>query len=316
MKKKLRLTCLLFALCSLLFAILLTACGGEEEPADETTVTITFDTNGSPNKVASVQLEPGGKLPASYFGTGNKVPKYPGNRFDGWLNGSTPVTAATTFTKSATLTAQWVRQITVSFSFGAGVSGNPPRAVTIDEGTALGSKYPTPARAGWEFEGWFFNDTLYTNSTIINTDGETFTLTARWKEDIDHPPEYADAPAIHPGRHLAEVYPDGLSVKAGVEFTIQGLSSNIERGGGFLTAKWYRATTPPEQNNYSGTVVSQQSASDALPHDLSLKCTTNEQAVGEFWYWVEVNNYNEKATITKNALTKTMNQLKVTVTGN
>jgi len=318
MKQRLRLTCLLFALCSLLFALLLTSCVEDAAAVTDTIVTITFDSNGG-TEVEPVQLEKGGSLKAAYL-TGNKVPKYTGNRFVGWFNGSTQVTNKTTFTKSTTLKAKWVRQITVNFSRGENISGTPPSSVTIDEGTALGSKYPpNPSRTGWSFLGWFdiTNGDQYTNSTVINTQSDTFTLTAQWEEDIDHPLEYAEAPAIHPGRHLAEVYPDGLTVKAGVEFTIQGLSSNVERDGGVLSAQWYRATTPPAENKYVGEAVGIPLAPkpNENPYELSVKYeNVVEPEAGDFWYWVEVTNTNEKATIQKTASTKTMNQLKVTVT--
>jgi len=317
MKQRLRLTCLLFALCSLLFSLLLTSCGEEAAAAvTDTIVTITFDSNGG-SKVEPVQLEKGGKLSTPYL-TGNKVPKFTGNRFVGWFDGSTQVSKETTFSKSTTLTAQWVLQITVSFSMGEGVTDPAPPRVTIDAGTALGSKYPIPTRpGGWEFKGWFTNGTKYTDSTVITSESSTFTLTAEWEKEIEQPLEYAEAAAIHPGRHLAEVYPAGLTVKAGVEFTIQGLSSNVEKGGGVLSAQWYRATTPPEENNYVGEAVGIPLAPkpNENPNELSVKLENAvEPEAGNFWYWVVVTNYNEKATKEKYAYTPTMNQLKVTVT--
>lgn len=303
----------------ILLALFITACdnGGnptEEEkkkPAETPKVTITFETAGG-SAVDSVEIDQNSALPADYFNAGSKVPAYTGYRFNGWLNGAAPVTESTTFAQNATLTAQWVRQVTVSFNLGAGVSGNPPQPVTIDAGTALGTKYPsrTPAREGWEFDGWFNDGTEYTKDTKITTTAAAFTLTAQWTEDT--PPENAQSPAIHPGNHFVEIVTGGaLTVRVNTDFSANGLFSNVEPGAGVLTSQWYRATSATGEGE---EIDWRQTAAAANPHELALPFTWREPAAGEYWYWVAVTNTNERATINKTRTSVTQNKLKVTVT--
>lgn len=307
MKKTIYLTLALLAL----FAMIMAGCGGDN-PGGGSKVTIEFDTDGG-SDVASIEIDEGAALPASYFETGTNVPTKSSHRFTGWKDGATAVTQTTTFPADTTLTAQWIRTVTVIFSLGEGVAGNPPASAVIDAGTALGTKYPqqTPERDDYEFDGWYNGDTLYNNTTRIDTAEATFTLTAKW-EPIDHN-IYTLAPAIHPGRHLEELYPDGFPlVKVGMTFTIEGLMSNVEDG--FLTAQWYRAASEEDARNYIGDEIgSMQSASDN-PVRLSLKYTGSESAPCEYWYWVVVTNTNENATPGyQTNSTRTMNQLKITV---
>ena len=308
MKKFLYLTLILFTV----FAVIMASCdNGNPSP-----ITITFDTDGGGN-LEPIEIGKGGKLPADYFGEGSKVPTKTGNRFNGWKNGETAVTAATKFSASATLKAQWIRTVTVIFNLGAGVTGNPPASVTVDEGTAMGNECPAnPERAGYDFDGWYNGEDFYNKTTLIETDEATLTLTAKW-EAIDNA-DKAYAPAIHPGRHFAESYPVGLTVKAGVEFTIQGLNSNLPSSTGFLTAKWYRATTEANAVQYNGDEVGDmQSANSSSPTVLTLRYTGIEAVVGEYWYWVEVTNTDTTCTPGYQInSTRTMNQLKVTVNPN
>jgi len=310
MKKTIYLTLAFCAVCAMIVA------GCSDSAPEAKKVTIMFTTGDGGSEVVSIEIKEDGSLPADYFGTGSKVPTRTGYTFNGWLDGTTPVTAATTFDVDTTLTAQWVlQQVTVSFSLGAGVTGTPPASVTINAGTALGTKYPAnPEREGWEFDGWYNGTTRYTSATVINTTAATFTLTAHW-EEIEDIKIYTQAPAIHPGRHLDEAYPTGFAARAGVEFTIEGLFSNVERDAGILTAQWYRAISEVNARQYIGEPVgNEQKAAAGNPNELSLKYTGTETEAGNYWYWVEVTNTNENATESKTATTRTMNQLKVTVT--
>jgi len=272
-------------------------------------VVITFNTNGG-SVVNPIEVDNGGSLPADYLGTGNKTPTKANNRFNGWLNGSTPVTNATKFTQSATLTAQWILRVTVSFSLGEGVEGVPPNPVTIDSGTALGTRFPqqSPFRDGYDFLGWFNGNTEYKSTTVINSTTADFILTAQWEEEEIYEVEYAQNPAIHPGNHFVEIVSGGeLTVKAGETFIANGLFSNIEKGAGVLSSKWYcarSATGDGTEINWS------QSGS----YELSLPFTWVESVPGEYWYWVEVTNYNKNATVQQYSTSKTQNRLKVTVT--
>ena len=305
MKKGLYITLSLFAA----FAIIMTGCP-EPQPTINR-VTIVFNTdNGS--AVDSIKINKGGSLPTDYFGAGSRVPTRTSHRFNCWLDGTTPVTAATTFSRDTTLIAQWVRQVIVSFSLGEGVAGTPPVSVTIDASTALGTRFPSaiPSRGeGWGFNGWYNGDTRYINNTVINTAAAEFILTARWEEETDEV-EYAQSPAIHPGNHFQEIAPGGVNAQVNIDFSVGGLFSNIENGAGVLTSQWYRATTATGEGE---EIDYRQAASPGNPHELSLPFTWREPVAGEYWYWVVVTNTNVNATIQQISSSVTQNRLKVTV---
>jgi uncharacterized repeat protein (TIGR02543 family) len=303
MRKSIYLT---LALC----AIIMAACGGDNPGGSK--VTIEFDTDGG-SELASIEINEGAALPASYFETGTNVPTKPSHRFNGWKNGTEAVTTATTFDENTTLTAQWVRTITVIFSLGEGVTGTPPPSVVIDAGTALGAKFPTvhPERDGYDFDGWCNGVVVYNSTTAINSSDATFTLTAKWEEEDNN--IYTFPPAIHPGRDFSERYPGGFSpVKVNVQFTIEGLSGTVDEG--VLSAQWYRATSEADAKQYRGSAIGEkQEASEGSLNAITLRYTGIETEPCVYWYWVEVTNYNEEATGEKYATTRTQYQLKVTV---
>jgi len=339
MKKIIYLTLALFVVC-----VMIMACNDGSKDS----VTIEFDTDGG-SEVDSVDLDIGGKLPSDYFRTGSMVPVKEGYRFKGWaiitdeedtdepdepeegeeagettetpeIKEITIISTAKTFWEDTTLTAQWARRITVNFDLGKDVSGTPPDPVEIDEGSRLGSKYPPiPSRTGYEFDVWE-NSTgtnQYTVKTPIVTDDAVITLFARWEKE--YVPENAQSPAIHPGNHFSETGGLTREVRVGESFIVAGLFSNIEKGQGVLSSKWYRTTSEDEANAATaaapkGNVVLEQKAPDANPYELSLPFTWSEPAAGTYWYYVVVTNYNEKATKQKYSSAITQNKLKVTVT--
>jgi len=313
MKKTLYLMLALCAMCTMILTSCNTGGGGG--------VTIVFDTNGG-SKVASINIGTGGRLPADYFRTGGNVPTKDGYRFTGWSltaeDEAATISTAKTFWENTTLIAQWARRITVNFDLGSGVSGTPPDPVTVDEGTGLGSKYPPiPSRSGYEFDIWENGSNQYTAKTPIITNESTFTLTARWEKE--YVPENAQSPAIHPGNHFSETGGLTRNVKVGESFIVAGLFSNIEKGQGVLSSKWYRVTSEDEAkaataNVPTGEVVLEQKAPDANPYELSLPFTWSEPAAGTYWYYVVVTNYYDKATKEKYSRTITQNKLEVTVT--
>jgi uncharacterized repeat protein (TIGR02543 family) len=307
------------------------------------TFNITFlPDGGTLTGGTSTTVQEGSTLPLDYF-TGSKIPSKTGYRFTGWNNGATPISFLTKITSEMTLTAQWVWRITVSFNLGqaedpdggssVNVPGSPPSAVIIDDKTALGTSYPrtdpaytsTNPKYDYRFKGWYYNDTKYERQSpaiSVNPPTSTFTLTAKW--DAVALPENADSPAIHPGSHFTEIVPgvggaDGgvLTAKKGVAFTALGLFANVEVGT--LSAKWYRAATPPadtdEQLAGTGaTSIIDQTASAATPNEISLPFEWEEAAAGTYYYWVVVTNTNNKAWGNKTAKATTQNLLKVTVT--
>lgn len=310
MKKK-----FIFSLCAIL-AVFMAACGGDE-PAPGNKVTITFIFNGGNGVDSSIEINENGSLPAEYLVGGSKAPSRSGYSFNGWLDGTTPVTAATTFPQNTTLTAQWTpgqnQQVTVTFELG-GAPGTPPGTKTITNNTALGSNYPSPdpVWTGHEFTGWFNNNTQYTATTRINTAATTFTLTAQWEEEGDDRPEYAQTPAIHPGRHFQETTGGAVrTARVNEDITVNDLTSNVEPGAGVLSAQWFRATTADGEGE---VILGQTAAGNARPFELGLRFTWRESEPGVYWYWVAVTNYNENATVQQTNTEVTQNKLQVTVT--
>jgi uncharacterized repeat protein (TIGR02543 family) len=301
-----------------LFAMIMAGCGGDN-PGDDGKVTITFNTDGG-NSVAPIKIDEGGMLPAEYLAGGSKVPSKTNNTFTGWLDGTTPVTAATTFSQSKTLKAQWTPsgqagQITVSFSLGDGVAGTPPSPVTITNGTALGSKFPPqPSRDGWLFDGWYNNGTSYQSTTPITASGATFILTAEWEKLDDT--IYPQNPAIHPGSGFKEKVPNAtMTVLVNTEFSVGGIFSNVEPGAGVLSSKWYKTTTESDTVGVEIPELSQTAEGNANPHELSLSFVWQESVPNTYWYWVVVTNYNANATSeSKFSSATTPDRLKVIVT--
>lgn len=332
MKKTLFLT---LALC----AIILAGCDDGGGNADK--VTIVFDTDGGP-PVPSVTLDIGGKLPASYFRTGIDVPIRDGYRFKGWLLNGTAVSTGKTFIRNATLKADWARRITVSFTLGNLALGYPakgtaPAPVTIDEGAGLGSKYPTlpsqkefivniedgvdlSGEKEFEFDGWFDGTastaTRYTATTPVTTAANRVAMIARWVTKEVYIPENAYTPAIHPGSHFSEVYPSGINAQTGVVFHVEGLNAQTNDDG-VLSAKWYRALSEADaiaNVAMPNTPISEYSAEgNEKTTELSLQLDWTENTAGTYWYWVEVTNFNAKATVNKTKVIRTQNNLKVIV---
>jgi len=295
--------------------------------AAEAPVTITFDTNGG-NTITPLEILYNAVLPAAYFGAGANIPVRDNARFNGWKNGAVAVTTTTRFTQNATLTAQWQWMITVTFNLGTiekeveggedgetetiDVPGTPPADVTIENNTALGNKYPVnPLYTGYDFAGWFNSDKQYDRAERIDTNDDVFTLTARWElADTSIRPQ---VPAIHPGNHFVEIIPGGkLTATVNEEFNANGLFSNIEPGAGVLSSQWYRAST---KDGAGEPIAYTQNAAAGNPHELSLPFKWRESAVGVYYYWVVVTNFNENATTEdKTASATTQNRLEVTVT--
>lgn len=164
-------------------ALSMTSCdnGSDSPPPPSNTVTITFSSNGG-SAVASTTIEKDGTLPLAYFPGGNKAPTQSGKTFTGWKNGSTDVTAQTTFPTNTTLTAQWTAQSnTVHITFDTG-AGSTVDAIDINNNTALPSSYfgngaNAPTLLNYKFGGWLDGTTLINQGTKFTTNK---TLTAKW----------------------------------------------------------------------------------------------------------------------------------------
>jgi len=305
--------------------------------AEPQNITIEFDTVGG-SSVDSINIKQGQSLSSDYFGDGSKAPQKTGYRLKGWKDGTMSIHNAYPLMNSTTLTAQWVRLITVHFYMGDDGTGNEiliygakPQDIIIDNNAPLGDKYPkNPDRGNdWAFAGWYNGVTKYTNIepriSVNDTDPAIFTLTAWWLMEVV--PENAQSPAIHPGSHFQEISGEaGIDriVKKNEAFSANGLFSNVSDGG-TLSAKWYRYTGDPDESfdtnasaaetahiNGTGEEIDLQTQSGPSP--ISMPFTWKESEPGEYWYWVVVTNTNNKATENKTATATTNDMLHVTVT--
>lgn len=307
----------------LLPLFLLASCGGEEEQAANK-VTITFNTDGG-SELKPLKIKAGDPLPASYLAGGSDIPAKTDYKFEGWLQGATPVTAETTFAQDAALKAKWlIKNITVSFNLNDDGDGTTPASipsVTVENGTALGDQYPANPSRNWTWPGaftfmyWTNGGQQYGRDTPITSASKTFRLIAEWDDNRI----FTNSPAIHPGNHFQETGGTTRAVKTGEQFKVDGLFANVEPGAGVLSSKWYRTTSEAVANAATETsttadVILEQSA-DPPGHEISLPFTRSEPAAGVYWYWVVVTNTNDNATeLPKTKSTITQNKLKVTVT--
>ncbi len=146
------------------------------------TYTITFDFNdgGATSSVTKTVNEGHPIILDSTTDSTIITPTREGYRFDGWYLGETQIDIETynEFTKNETLTAKWVKQITVNFEANlAGVVN--PASITFDIDTALNNKLPTlTSTTGETFLGWYDeNGTEVTSATKFASDTK---LTAKW----------------------------------------------------------------------------------------------------------------------------------------
>lgn len=136
--------------------------------------TITFDSKGG-TEVQSQRLKYGNQLVEP------ETPEKAGYAFDGWFYDEEYKTKwnfeTDTVNATRTLYAKW-SPISVSVRFDtAGGDGIDPVQVTFGEPYG---ELPTPVREGYEFDGWYYEDNLITEESIVETNGE-HVLTARWK---------------------------------------------------------------------------------------------------------------------------------------
>ena len=143
-------------------------------------ITVTFDANGGsvvPNTITFSPNTAIEELP---------IPVRSGYTFVGWFSDdteqATQITNETIFTTSTTVVARWQASVTVTFNASGGSVS--PNTRTFATGGAIGS-LPVPTRPGYEFIGWFSDDTEQateiTAETVFNS---STTIYARWEESI------------------------------------------------------------------------------------------------------------------------------------
>jgi uncharacterized repeat protein (TIGR02543 family) len=142
------------------------------EPIPPTIYTVTFVSDGVMHTTRSVAN--GGLL--------GELPVQPtktGHSFAGWW---TDVISGKLVDENhpvedhLTLHARWnINVYTVSF---VSVGGSVVTPLSINHGQSLGSRFPTPQRAGYRFDGWFTQAGASVTAATPISSGTT--LTARW----------------------------------------------------------------------------------------------------------------------------------------
>ncbi len=151
------------------------------EGATTHTVTFSLGYEGAPAYNETRTVEEGGtvsELPVD--------PSRTGYRFDGWTYDGTAFTTQTPVNGDITVTAKWVKQVTVTFSAGYyGASDISP--VTLDENGTLGDKLPAaPSRGQYlTFLGWFYGEDLATQLTDETAVAENLSVTAKWQANSE-----------------------------------------------------------------------------------------------------------------------------------
>lgn len=204
-------------------------------------VTLTYDLNYPEQSVplTSVEVEKGGSLASGNLNVLN--PTRLGYEFLGWyknadLSGEL-FTENTILEENMTVYAKWEKElvldkVTLTYDLNYPEQPVPLTSVEVEKGKSLlssGIRILRPTRAGYTFEGWYFNkDTTglaFTENSLIN---ENLVVYAKWKKvnvpsdpsinpKPDGPwlggayPTITPAPKPEREKHLAYVigYPDG-----------------------------------------------------------------------------------------------------------
>lgn len=149
------------------------------------TYTITFDSkSGSTVEPITQDYETVVTAPAA--------PTRKGYTFAGWYADeelTEPYSFGTMPAQDITLYAKWdANTYTVTFDAGEGTVSPENQTVTFDQPY---SALPTPTRAGYDFAGWYLNETLITADNTV-TVANDHTLTAAWnaRGDTQYTVEY------------------------------------------------------------------------------------------------------------------------------
>ena len=142
-------------------------------------VTITFDADGG-------EVSPTSKTQASGLAIGDlPIPSKIGYDFVGWYTDNTyttEVTSSTVFNTTTTIIAKWeeLDDITVNFDVDGGSVS--PTSVTFPPGSAIG-ELPIPEKTGYNFAGWYTDNTYTTEVISSTTFNTTTTIIARWVDE-------------------------------------------------------------------------------------------------------------------------------------
>lgn len=150
-------------------------------------VKVTFDANGGKVAISNKTVtssQPYGELP---------IPTWAEHSFIGWFDAKTGgdlVTAGTTVTNTNNhkLYAHW-NLITHTVYLNANGGASPVASIQVARNAAYGNQLPTPTRDGYNFEGWFTEQTGGTKVTSSTREsyGTSHTLYAHWKWQLKYP---------------------------------------------------------------------------------------------------------------------------------
>ena len=150
------------------------------------TFTVTFDGNGGS------QIAPGTAKYETPVAEPTEAPVREGYTFAGWYADAACTEAYDFYapvTGDLTLYAKWdANTYTVTFDAREGTVS--PKNQTVTFGQPY-SDLPRPTRAGFDFVGWYLNETLITENSVV-TAAENHTLTAAWnaRGDTQYQVEY------------------------------------------------------------------------------------------------------------------------------
>lgn len=164
-------------------------------PAKDVTFTAKWTAAAAAEKVTvtfSLGENTTGKAPAAQEVNKNaqvtlpEAPAWEGHIFLGWQVGTDKTLRKAgdkiKVSASVTVTAMWEEEVTVTFSLGENVPGDPPAAQKVAKGGQI-TLPAAPTRPGYDFVGWMVgSEVKNANETI--TVSASMTVTAQWETSI------------------------------------------------------------------------------------------------------------------------------------
>ena len=142
-------------------------------------ITITYNVNGGTVSPSGITIVSGSTIESL------PTPERDGYTFDGWYTDNTyttEVTSSTTFNESTEIVAKWLENITIIYNADGGTVS--PNSVIIASGRAIGT-LPTPVKLGYDFVGWYTDNTYTTEVTSSTTFSQSTSIIAKWEESDD-----------------------------------------------------------------------------------------------------------------------------------
>lgn len=161
----------------------------EDEAAKPEKYTVTFESNGG-SAVANVTVNAGEKVSEP------EAPTKADYTFAGWYKDEKCETGwnfeTDTVSEDITLYAKWessaTTEYTITFNANGGTVNSADKTTMKTEGGKL-KEFPTPARSGYTFDGWY---TAASGGDLVSKDKtftEDTTLYAHWKQDTSTLPD-------------------------------------------------------------------------------------------------------------------------------